>query len=130
MPFESFAGNFSANTSTGNQAITGIGFTPKAVIFFSTDQTANGVTADAHINFGVGVSSSSRFGMVNTADDGESTATDTTRESSAALCVVTNNAGTFTGVLEADLVTMDSDGFTLNLTTAPGNACRVGFMSR
>jgi len=102
-------------TSTGNQATTGVGFQPKAVMFFATYQTAEGTAANAQMAVGAAVSSSSRAAIAVQGLDNVST-TDSDRRSSNTKCItLIDNAETT--LIEADFVSMDSDGFTLNFTT-------------
>lgn len=116
MGMQSKAGSFSLNTSTGNQAITGVGFTPKAVIFSWTALTAAGSAADAGMGRGVATSSTSRFAhWVQTLDANGSS--DSDRRHTASACITRTNSSN-TLVEEADFVSMDADGFTINVGTA------------
>lgn len=128
MALSTFAGNFALNTSTGNQAISGVGFQPKIVLFFSTNDTADGVSAHLHFDIGVGVSSSDRRAMTNSAEDGQAT-TDTYGEHTDAKCFIHNTPGSGTADYEADFVSLDADGFTINITNPPATAKRVGFLA-
>ncbi len=111
-------GSASAKTTTGNQSYTGLGFQPTALIVwagkFSTtplDQTTNGNGL-----FGFATSSSAR-GMVAWRNlHNASIQTAKRRQSTQRILSTTT---TFT---EADFVSFDSDGFTLNYTTAGGTA--------
>src|SRR5215831_10856944 len=107
-------GSFAANTGTGNQAVTGLGFQPKAVLLWSTGATATGDVAPAAISgtYNVGF------------------ATDSTHR--AALSVFDTGFGQSDTAIQyfadqvtpprADFVSMDSGGFTINWVTAPGTA--------
>src|SRR2546423_233181 len=48
------------NTSTGTQAVTGVGFQPKALIVFATQQSATGYANNGVGAFGFAASSSQR----------------------------------------------------------------------
>jgi len=128
MALSSKAANFAINTSTGNQAVTGVGFQPKIVLFFPTINTADGINVHAHASIGAGISSTERFSLTANSEHSVGTS-DTTREDSAALCIQVNAEGTGTAKYEADLVSLDADGFTINVTTAPGSAFRVGYLA-
>ncbi len=111
-------GSASAKTSTGTQAYTGVGFQPTALIVwagkFSTtplDQSTNGNGL-----FGFATSSSAR-GMVAWRNLNSSNPQVAKRRQSTQR--ILSSTTTFT---EADFVSFDSDGFTLNYTTAGGNA--------
>jgi hypothetical protein len=108
----------SAKTTTGNQSYTGVGFQPTALIVwagkFSTtplDQSTNGNGL-----FGFATSSNAR-GMVAWRNLNNSNPQVAKRRQSTQR--VLSSTTTFT---EADFVSFDSDGFTLNYTTAGGNA--------
>ena len=111
-------GSAAAKTSTGNESYTGLGFQPTALIVwagkFSTtplDQSTNG-----NGMFGVATSSSAR-GMVAWRNLNNSNPQVAKRRQSTQR--VLSSTTTFT---EADFVSFDSDGFTLNYPTAGGNA--------
>lgn len=128
MGFDAKAGVFALNTGTGNQSVSGVGFQPKIVIFLPTDDTANGVLVDTHFGMGVGISSSERWAFTANDEDAQGTS-DSHQESSNALCIVHNDPGEATADYEADFVSLDADGFTINITTAPGTAKRVGYLA-
>lgn len=128
MALSSFVGNFALNTSTGNQAVTGVGFTPEIVLFIPTAATADGIQAHSRMAFGAGISSTERMVFESNSEDGQGTS-DAAGESSAALCTMLNNVGTTSADFEVDLVSLDADGFTVNVSNAPGTAYRVGYMA-
>lgn len=128
MALDSFVGNFALNTSTGNQAVTGVGFLPKIVLFLQTTRTADGVQADMQMGVGAGISSTERMTWEYNSEDAQGT-TDTSSKSSGTLCLMLNNPGSQTADIEADLVSLDADGFTVNITTAPTSAYRIGYFA-
>ena len=107
-----------AKTSTGNQSYTGVGFQPTALLVFAgkfstspLDQSTNGSGL-----FGFATSSSAR-GMVAWRNvNGTNPQQAKHRQSTQRVLSTTTN---FT---EADFVSFDSDGFTLNYNTAGGSA--------
>lgn len=106
-------GNFAAKTTNGSQAITGVGFQPKLLIFVVQNRTTDGDDASSgKLGFGIGVTSSSRVAL-GVADAAR-------RHDNGSCLVLVNGAGTV--ILAADLTSMDSDGFTLNWTTTSGAA--------
>lgn len=127
MPLSTLTGSFQLNTSTGNQSVTGLGFTPKLVIFFHTPDTVDtGQTANYEMMFGAAVSSSSRAVMNLQEANGKDT-TEVYASQDATKCLKRN---TTAGVaFQADLVSLDSDGFTINISTAPADVFRVGYMA-
>jgi hypothetical protein len=106
------AGSFSGSNSTGNQAITGVGFQPKVVLFRYNMQGADGSMGDSSIGFGVGVSSSDRRVSGDYSNSGLSTSSHSAWNQSSYV-IYTPGGG-----YRADLVSMDSDGFTINWVTA------------
>lgn len=99
-----------APAATGNQSYTGVGFQPKAMVFFATTQTGEGILSNARggVGFTSGVSQEGAAGW--SSQDNVST-TDTDHASGLQCIRVPDNAG---DRFQADLVSFDSDGFTLN----------------
>ena len=53
MAFNAYVGSFDSNLSTGNQPVTGVGFTPKLVIFYHIrNDTAASNTTNARWGMG------------------------------------------------------------------------------
>jgi hypothetical protein len=102
-------------TATCSQQVTGVGFQPKAVIFYWTNQTAEGFASDFY--WGTGFSSgTSQNGSVSVwAEDNQPTS-DTGRigTNSYAITMQTANG---TKVAQAAISSFDSDGFTLSWST-------------
>jgi hypothetical protein len=115
------AGSFTANTSTGNQAVTGVGFQPKALKLYAAAIASDGTTSNGSGSFGFGASSSQRACMTwFSLDAGGSS--DTAKGLSTTKILRLFSAATPTVDAEADLVSLDSDGFTIDWTDAPGSA--------
>lgn len=114
-----FIGNVLLNSSTGSQAITGVGFQPDLVLFSTLgDATAPPDVArnTARANFGIGRPSTqqnSGCGANNAITIGTASGASYQRTSTA---LGWNGGTTVTG--EFSLTSLDSDGFTLNITTA------------
>lgn len=112
-------GNFTKNTATGTQAITGVGFTPKLVFFFTAGATAD-ATFQAGIRgcVGVAVSTSSNGNASIGIFDVDNVAASVDGESAHRNCInfVDNPSGIAGQGQEdkADLQSWDVDGFTLN----------------
>ena len=128
MAFNSYVGSFTQSTSTGNQAITGVGFQPKAVLFFSDFDAFTGNKNDALYGFGVAVSSTKRWAVFGHANWGSASALskggfDTTR------CFGSVIASGATDYVNADFVSMDSDGFTINNTTVAATGSVIYFIA-
>ena len=109
------SGSIAAATlgTTGNKAVTGVGFTPKIIFFnmkipsYSTTSAlfANGMmtTADQYYTAGAAGASFRRIG-------------------SSSKCLGWINVGSGAADMEAGYVSMDSDGFTINVSTATTSA--------
>lgn len=98
-------GNFTIPGATGNYSETGVGFTPKLVVF--VPQLGDSVSS-GNISFGVMDDSGNQFVVAM-----GSNATDGGRFSTASWCLaVSDVAGG--SVIEAQFVSMDADGFTVN----------------
>lgn len=118
-------GDFAKPTAIGTQAITGVGFTPKAGIFWS--QLAAAGIADS-ISVGMGVTDGTTEYAVGIGDaDGRTTTTNVNRRitTTKGPYSVTSSAAL---AAEGDLQSWDADGFTINWTTANATAGRVGYM--
>ena len=115
MALDVFKGTLTAKTgSTGTVAYTGVGFQPKAIIFWLNSRTAAGFGTQNWFGLGAATSTSARWAVTH--GDTTATASATTwRRYSAALCVYLNE-GDSTVSCSADLSSLDADGFTLNWT--------------
>lgn len=109
----------STKTVGQTQSITGLGFQPKAIIFFLSSITSSGTqngisTIDLLKGGGFAVSSTERFGQVSFEADNVGT-TSCSRAQTTQGCLISINATSVTGLM--DLYSMDSDGFTLSVST-------------
>jgi hypothetical protein len=108
-------------TSTGTKSKTGVGFQPKAVLFMGTNRVAS-ASSDATLSrLSIGASDGSSEGTVW----GESTDNvSTTDENSANVTtkVLRHASNPSTTDAEADLTSLDADGYTLDWTTADATA--------
>ncbi len=128
MGLSTKAGNFALNTSNGNQTITGVGFQGKVVLFFPSVQTADGIAVNSHLGFGVGISSTER-GTVGSSGENGVTTPNTNRGNWNTKCINQLDAtAEITSLYEADFVSWNSDGFVIDITTAPASAYRVGYL--
>lgn len=98
--------------STGNKAITGLGFTPKMVEFYTLAPSSTTIGS-----YGEGV-------MTPTAQSATwiaSTSTGGTRNSYTNRCIAWGSQGSATATLSCSYTSMDADGFTINVNTAANN---------
>ncbi len=122
------AGSFTTNTATGNQAVTGLGFLPKLILFFSAAATAeDSGQSDLNPFFGAAKSSTKRW-CASAHDDDTLATANTCKGFRSNKCIVSAQP-TDTTLMEADFVSMDSDGFTINWTTAPAASRVVYFLA-
>ena len=109
-------GNFVGQNDTLNQPITGVGFQPKLVIIFGTDMGATGsATGNVRHTFGAAASSSARWAMSFSNVDAQTLEKSDKRFLSTRVLTIDYNG---TVEAEADFVSMDSDGFTIDWITA------------
>lgn len=118
-----YVGSFSLNTSTGHQAITGVGFIPKGVIFLGTNRNGNGNAATASHCFGVCGASSSEW--VASAKIEDNLLASNSQRYFNSTGVLSNYTTGSTLNYQAAIFSYDADGFTINITTAPGTACTI-----
>lgn len=116
---------FAIGSGTGNVSYTGMGFTSKASIFSWSGQTTNQAVSNFLSKRGVGfaISSSSRA-VVTTHSEGGSATGDTGQGQSATKCIYALNDSEGNDG-DADFVSNDADGGTVNRTTAFGINFRV-----
>ncbi|UCF60250.1 MAG: DUF2341 domain-containing protein, partial [Anaerolineaceae bacterium] len=122
QPLDTKVGTFTALAGTGNQPVTGVGFEPKAVLFWITDRTSEG--SGSYARFGRGWTDGSNEAAVATAWDDEPAGGSNSNESrdrivnSASITLVDHNGNL---LAEASTSSLDADGFTLNWTTSGGS---------
>lgn len=105
--------------TTGNQSYTGIGFQPDLLIFFGNHATSSATTS--HLTYCVGFATSAT-GQVCVSGVSKNAVTTTStqryqRSNNAVCYALMDTTTTSTKALEGALVSMNSDGFTINWTT-------------
>lgn len=107
--------------STGNKSVTGVGFTPKMVHFVissNATDTAAGSDVRGYTLQGFMFADGTEFAHAQSSDGGGGS-----RYSTNAACIILNtSASNNTPVLSAKYVSMDADGFTINVTVASSAA--------
>lgn len=121
-------GAFDQPGSTGNQAVAGVGFTPKGVLLSSYNHAAN-VSQQNHArtSIGIGIDSTNSRSMWAGSSNGVTTTVADQLISSKVIVLATE--GTPTTNAQADYVTNDSDGFTVNWTTVDATSRQVMYMA-
>ncbi|HXI28505.1 MAG TPA: C25 family cysteine peptidase, partial [Vicinamibacterales bacterium] len=114
--------------ATASQPITGVGFKPGAVLFASAqDVTQAAPVADAR--FGLGASDGTTEGAATfEAADASASSNINSTDSTTKAFVKINNA-TSTINAQADIATMDTDGFTLSWTTNDAVATEILYLA-
>jgi hypothetical protein len=109
-------GTFTKATTTGSQVITGVGFQPKAVIFWWTRQTSYGESAGAYVGYGFATNDGGTYqncGVAFASDDGAGTS-NTGRQRSTSYSIIILSNGDPTVSAQASVTSFSTDGFTLN----------------
>lgn len=110
-------------TTVGNQGYTGAGFLPDFAFFLTpgygisaTSATTSTDAAAACMGYGCAKSSTARWSTAIVAEDNKATS-DTWRYQRTDRCLTHLDPNTGTVLLDADFVSFDSDGYTLNWAT-------------
>jgi hypothetical protein len=134
MALYSFVGSFNVNTAktaTQTQAITGVGFLPKVILFFwdgSVDTTGDyEATLTLNIGFGAAISSTSRFCVMGISEDAQADSDTLCSQNNTEFMRAYTNTGTLDGIL--DLSTMDADGFTYIVDDQFTQAYRISYLA-
>lgn len=128
MALDTQVGTFALNTSTGEQIIP-CDFEAKVIFFYPTIQTADGIAVDFSGNFGVATQDLEQFAVSTTDENGVPTM-DSTRRITITDCMIVMDAGETASITyRASLTAIGDASFTINLSTAPGSAFRVGFLA-
>ena len=111
-------GSFLKTTGTGpaSQSIAGVGFTPGLVLLASVQDLTRGAPV-AQARFGIGASDGTTQGSSAFSDQNGVGTTNVDAVDKTSKVFVKNNNTTATINAEADLSSLDADGFTLNWTT-------------
>lgn len=119
-------GNFAQPTTTNASfGVTGVGFKPKALLLYATDQTATGTGSNIARYMGMATSTTNRVGISETQSSGSNTGC---RAHDDTKCYLVVNPSATT-LASADLVSFDTDGFTLNFGTVDAVARIVGYIA-
>lgn len=106
-------GTFTTPSGTGTDAITGVGFTPKALILWGVPVTSESVAVHAAAWTGFTDGTNDKVIMVAS----ENGVTDTRRDINQSACLSILNADNDTPVAVATLSSFDGDGFTLSYSS-------------
>lgn len=114
---------FTKQTGTGTQTITGVGFTGKALLLWSTLQTASGATTAAEFSLGMtdGILQSVRY-IRHPGAEAATTSAQSERTNRIAWKTTATSGATPTVEVEGAFVAFTADGFTISWTTNDGVA--------
>lgn len=130
MALSSYAGSFLTTTGTSNVVVSGVGFAPKAIIFYWVGRTeaVDTIARASHFRgFGFAAGATDRRSICVTSLDAAA-ASDGGRYHSDAACILScTHAGALDGAL--DLVSFDADGFTLVPDDAFPRDQRISFLA-
>jgi hypothetical protein len=114
--------------TTGNQSLTGAGFTPALDLFASGGKTDSITPTDHWRHFtGSAISSTDRAVIAST-DTDAANPTENAGSRATTKCLRTVTGGAPSIAAEADLVSQDADGITINWSTADATARLFGVM--
>ncbi len=125
-------GSFIKSNTTGNQIVTGIGFQPKALIFYWTRQTATGFSADVNAGFGLATyyNNSVQQSAVSVTMRNNANKSDQGRRFSVSNCIIfLDRGGPPTLRARAEFVSFNSDGFTINWLTNVTDSYIVNYIA-
>jgi Tfp pilus assembly protein PilX/predicted membrane protein len=128
------SGSFTKSTggAPASQSITGIGFQPKAIIFFWTRQTAVGFAPqNSRVNVGIGFATgpANERAVSITARDRRNNSDDGRRYSQSNAIIFLTNGGPPALVAQAELTSLDLDGFTIRWTTNDANPYLIHYIA-
>jgi hypothetical protein len=127
MAFSTFVGTITQPAATGNQSYTGVGFQPKAIILWLCKQTADGTSANLCYGVGMATGTANRATVALSSEDVVTTSNCDGRHDNAHCLTLIDTAAAV--VAEADFVSFDADGFTLNWTTTDATARVVAYLA-
>ncbi len=121
-------GTFNQPTSTGSQSITGAGFEPQALLLSSFGRsTTSGGSTNARLSLGMADGTDQSYRWIGDADALATTNTNSIYENTKVLGA--HHSTTMVNQAEASLTTFDSDGFTLNWSTADSTPREIFYIT-
>jgi len=121
-------GTFALNTGAGVQNISGVGFQPELILLFGNPLTADGIGVDFNFFLGAATSSTAR-GVVTLNDEDGVDPYDSTRSVENDQILALLDPGLTTYLAQGDFSSMDIDGFSINLGTAPATGYRITYLA-
>jgi hypothetical protein len=121
-------GSFAKITTTGTQTITGLGFQPKAIIFYWSRNTAN-ATAAVPRSQGVGFTDCTNQRAVAIAEDDNANTSNAGRYRTESNVIVILSNGNPTVGSRATFTSCDVDGFTINWAVSEARADIINYIA-
>jgi len=121
-------GTFAKITTTGSQTVSGLGFQPKAIIFYWSRNTAN-ATAAAPRSQGVGFTDCVNQRAVAIAEDDNAASSNAGRYRTESNVIVILSDGTPTVGSRATFTSCDADGFTINWAVSEARADIINYIA-
>ena len=124
-------GQFNAPNATGDDAVTGIGFMPDFVMLLGTNMTSDDLVSDTISSYCVGACNGNGDQAVSSiCIQDASSPPNAARYQRTNACLAMFNTGTAASLThEASFSSMNSDGFTLNYSTASVANKRVAYLA-
>jgi hypothetical protein len=119
--------NKSTAAATASQAVTGVGFTPKALILYCTAETAEGFAANLAMSIGMTSGATQSSSTSSWSQDNVATTAAGSEVRPKVLTITVASTGA--AVAECDLTSFDSDGFTLSWTTNNASAYKIHYIA-
>jgi 6-phosphogluconolactonase (cycloisomerase 2 family) len=121
-------GSFAKITTTGTQTITGLGFQPKAIIFYWSRNTAN-ATAAVPRSQGVGFTDCTNQRAVAIAEDDNANTSNAGRYRTESNVIVILSNGNPTVGSRATFTSCNADGFTINWAVSEARADIINYIA-
>jgi hypothetical protein len=124
------AGTFTKSTGAApvSQSITGIGFSPEALIFFWTRQTTAGLASQVQAGYGFTTGPANERAIAIASNDAVAPS-NTGKRQSQQRSIILLSGGSPTLGAQAELLSLDADGFTLNWTTNEARADIIHYVA-
>jgi hypothetical protein len=111
-------GTFLTGTGTGNVSVSGVGFLPKLVMFFSRGSNGDGVSAGARMSIGAMCTGGLQGANSYRAVDAQGAEVSSRFYRSARMCMFANDtSAAASATISVGYVSLDADGFTVNVST-------------
>jgi hypothetical protein len=126
MALSFYSGTFTMTSGVTTQAVSGVGFQPKVILFYWTRATAEGFVAGQAAGIGVAVDrATDQQSCISWFSTDGASPTSSVTHKSVADCIRNISAVTPAWNIIASISSFDSDGFTINKTTNDGTSLNI-----